>query len=117
MLCCYAQKYVHFIKLAADKMVVWGLWDDGWALASDDGGNQVFPLWPEPDYAELCAKNIWDGYQPEQISTDDLLEELIPQLRKDGIQCAIFYTPKHKGVITSTDQLIDDLNDELSKYE
>jgi len=56
------KRYSHFIKVAADRRMVWGLRAQGWALAKTEEGKQVFPVWPAREYAQLCANGCWDGY-------------------------------------------------------
>src|SRR4051812_31525339 len=58
-------RHTHFVKRVVDAELVWGLWKDGWALMADETGQQVFPLWPAREYAELCAVADWEGYLAE----------------------------------------------------
>ena len=110
------KRYEHFIKQVADKQVVWGLYQEGWALAQTSEGQQVFPLWPSEEYAALCARDNWEGYRPKSFSLDDLLDELLPRFVEDGTLPAIFFTPQKRGVTPSIEQLRADLEDELGKY-
>ena len=111
------KRYAHFIKVAADQGVVWGLYADGWALAGATDGGSVFPLWPAQEYAELCAESEWSGYHPRMISLDDLTGALLPKLRESDTKLGIFYTPTDKGVLPSIDQFDRDLKEELAKIE
>jgi len=110
------KRYMYSIKRIADQEEIWGLYNDGWALAADEGGNVVFPLWPAKEYAQLSAHENWNGYEPEPISLDDLINALLPRLMKDHIQPSIFYTPADKGIVLDASALIDDLNKELENY-
>lgn len=110
------QRYEHFIKVIADWEEVWGLYHDGWALASNDNEQQVFPLWPAKEYAQLCADKEWADYQPSSFSLDELIEELLPNLDMDNLLVGIFNTPDNLGVVTTSEQLLTDLNRELDKY-
>lgn len=111
-----SKRYEHFIKVVADCQEVWGLYDKGWALAATDAGETVFPLWPAQEYAALCAEKEWSGYAPEPFSLDDLLNELLPKLKQDGVLLGVFYTPSDKGVTPGIDQFMDDLSRELDRY-
>ena len=51
------KRFEHFIKVIVDWREVWGLYQDGWALAEADDGIIVFPLWPAKEYAQVCAVN------------------------------------------------------------
>ena len=111
-----SKRYQHFVKVVTDWEEVWGLYQDGWALASTDDGQKVFPLWPAKEYAQLCAEKEWRGYEPESFSLEDFMGELLPNLKDDGVLPGIFYTPSDKGVTPTVDQLLADLNEELKNY-
>lgn len=110
-------RYEHFIKRVADTQRVWGLFSDGWALARRDDGASVFPVWPSPEFAVLCASGDWAGFQAKDIPIADFLDELLPRLREEGVRPGIFYTPTGQGVLPEYERLIDDLQAELAKYE
>lgn len=109
-------RYEHFIKQVTDTEEVWGLYKDGWALAAQSDGNEIFPVWPAKEYASLCAKNEWEGFEPTEFSLEDFIEELLPKLREANIIPGIFYTPENTGVTPEIDQLIYDLQEESKKY-
>jgi hypothetical protein len=108
-------RYEYFIKKVSDWEKVWGLFSDGWALTEDDG-KVAFPLWPAKEFAALCSKDEWTGYEASSFSLDELLTELIPSLAKDNIHLSIFYTPDDFGVVVDTSKLLNDIARELDKY-
>jgi len=110
------KRYEHFVKVVADREKVWGLYLNGWALASTDDGTTVFPLWPEKEYAEICAHEEWNGYQPREISLDDFMSLLLPKLESERVLPSVFFTPASKGVTPSITELRDALQLELQKY-
>lgn len=110
------QRYRHFIKQVADSEVVWGLYKDGWALASTNDEEEVFPVWPDKEYAMMCAKQEWQNYEPSSITLEDFINELLPKLEKDSVRIAVFYTPNDNGVLVEADKLADDISEELEKY-
>jgi len=110
------KRFEHFIKAVADWQEVWGLYQDGWALAAADDGTTVFPLWPAKEYAQVCATNEWVGYEPRSISLSDFTEALLPGLKHDGVLPGIFFTPTSKGVTPSVDELKSALEAELQNY-
>jgi len=112
-----AGRYSHFIKVAADQRKVWGLWNDGWALASTSEGTQVFPIWPADVYAEKCALENWSQYQPREIELDHLLGKMLPDFNQTEILVGVFPTPQSQGVTLSLNQLEADLRQELSRIE
>ncbi|WP_020654358.1 DUF2750 domain-containing protein [Massilia niastensis] len=111
-----SDRYEYFVKRVADSQEVWGLYQDGWALAKTDDGTLVFPMWPASDYASLCAEFEWDGYDAQSFSVEELLDDLLPQLEQDRVLPGIFYTPGDKGITPTVAQLREDLAYELGKY-
>ena len=103
------KRYKYFMGKVADQEEVWGLYDDRWALARDNKGHDIFPLWPAAEYASLCALELWRNYKPKQIPLDDLLEKLLPKLKNDGILIGVFFTPNNKGVVVDRELLINTL--------
>ena len=106
----------HFIKTVADWEGAWGLYDDGWATSGTNDGVYAFSLWPAQRYAELCAASEWSGYSAEAIPLDDLMELLIPKLRKEGSFFEIFRTSSEQGAAVSPDELLALLDEELQQY-
>ena len=110
------ERYDHFIKQVADRDEVWGLYDDGWAMAESDTGEQLLPFWPAAEYASACALKDWASYEPRSMTVEEFYE-LLDRLEDDDVLPAIFYTPIDKGVVPSHDRLRDDLLAELENYE
>lgn len=109
-------RYEHFIKRAADFEQVWGLYKDGWAMASTNDGQQVFPVWPSKEFAALCATGDWAACEPKAISVYELIEDVVPTLEEEKTAIGIFPTPNDKGVVPALNQLLADLNAELQRY-
>lgn len=110
-------RYDHFVKQVIGWERVWGLYNDGWAMGSDDDGHPNFQLWPAREYAVLNAVGEWAGFEPSEIPLEDLINELLPKLRRDGVGLGVFRTPEGKSVMPSIDQLEDDLRNEMTRYE
>jgi hypothetical protein len=111
------QRYDHFIKKVVGWRKLWGLFDDGWAMSETSEGEPVFPLWPEREYAQLCATDIWSSYAPCEIELEEFLADLLPTLRQEGIHPGVFFVPDKGSIDIEIDQLEKDLRAELSKYE
>ena len=109
-------RYKYFVKQVVDSERAWGLWQGGWALAEDDDGNRTFPIWPHREYAESCSIEEWAGFEAEEIDLENLIEELLPQLEEDGMQIAVFPTPKGKGVTPKIGELLSSLTVEKEMY-
>jgi len=111
------KRYAHFIKVAADQRKVWGLYSDGWALAETTDGKRVFPFWPAKEYASLCARDDWSGYEPKEIDLDTLFQILFPKLKESNTLVGVFPTPTEKGITPELDQIKADLHNELARIE
>lgn len=111
------QRYQYFVKRVADTGQIWGLYKDGWALVNDDTGQQYVPLWPAPEYANLCANNQWASYEAEPIEIHQFINEYLDELEKNSVGLAIFYVPNDLGVTPTYQQLSEDLERELSRIE
>ncbi len=115
---CANDRYLYWIKRVADGNLVWSLWNDGgWALAANEEGNYMIPVWPHAMYAAICASDEWSGYEPKSISIDDWLQRWIPGIQRDKRMIAVFPTLDHKGIAVSPSRVADDLRTELQKYE
>jgi hypothetical protein len=109
------QRYAYFVKRVAETGVVWSLYRQGWALASKEDGTLVFPLWPDSEFAQVCADYEWTGYAPQSFSLQELMTELLPQLEQDGIVTGVFYTPGARDVMPTAGLLRADLDDEMGR--
>lgn len=112
------QRYAYFIKRVADWEQVWSLAaQHGWALAGDDDGHELVPVWPHERFAAVCAIDEWAGYEPRPIDLSTWLERWTPGLIRDRRLVAVFPTPGKKGICVDAAQLRDDLEQELSLIE
>jgi hypothetical protein len=92
-----SRRHAWFLQRVRESSEVWGLYAEGWALAYDDEGRDVLPLWPTAASAKLCATHLWEGFEPRRIPLPELLEELLPELAQEGIPVGIFFTPRGQG--------------------
>jgi hypothetical protein len=88
------RRYEYFAKRAASHGALWGLrGSGGWVVAEDDEGNQRFPVWPHPRFAEACAEGAWAGERPAPIDIDEWVEAWLPNLGRDGMRVAVSRRP------------------------
>ncbi len=111
------ERYDYFIRKVADFEQIWGLNDEGWALLGDNDGNRILPLWPEKEFAELCAVDQWKDHKAEVIELDNFIEKWVPGMTNDKTLINVFLTPNTKGTVISPDDLNSDLQEELEQYE
>jgi hypothetical protein len=110
------QRSDHFIRKVVGWRKLWGLYEDGWAMSETAAGEPVFPLWPEKEYAELCAQAEWAGYEAKEIDLDEFLTDLLPMLEERGVHPGVFYIPEQGSIDATVEQLRRDLQQELEKY-
>lgn len=108
-------RYEYFIKKIVDSEIVWGLYEDGWAVTEDDKGNKLFPIWPKKDFAEHCAMDEWANYLGESINLYEFIDEWLPRLKEDGLKPSVFFNNDDSAVL-EVDTVIRDLREELGKY-
>jgi hypothetical protein len=112
------ERYGLFLQIAADWEEVWGLYaEDGWVLSSVEQGQDIFPLWPHPAFAQACAHGDWEGTEPAPIALDELLEDLLGILEQDGIRIAVFLSPGGESVVVTPEELKRDLRAEMELGE
>lgn len=78
-------RYNYFIRKISDFEIVWGLFDNGWAvLQSVEPGVINVPFWPEKEFAQICATGIWHNYSPKEITLEDFVDKWLPGIIVDG---------------------------------
>lgn len=108
------KKYIHlppiskelFLKVTVLKSlmycgVLWGLYQQGWAIKSDQ--NEVFfPFWLNSVQASEYAKVHWPHYTPRQITPKDFEESLLPTLKRLNIKPALFNSSSRKFKLSTS---------------
>jgi hypothetical protein len=100
-----SRRHAWFLQRVREAGEVWGLYAEGWALAFDDDGRDVLPLWPTADSARLCATRLWEGFEPRSIPLTELMEQLLPELAQEGIPVGVFFTPTGEGWLVTAAEL------------
>ncbi|MFD1130772.1 DUF2750 domain-containing protein [Paenibacillus sp. PDC88] len=108
-------RYEYFIKKVVDFEEVWGLYEEGWAMTSDDDGSMMIPFWPKREFAEYCAFEEWSNYKAQSISLDEFINEWLPGIEEDQYKPSIFWNRNDSAVLT-VNVLLNDLDQELEKY-
>jgi len=110
------RRFEYFVKRVADDEVLFGLWQDGWASMSTSSKEDVFPVWPAKEYAELLATGDWQSYEARALTLDWFLRDWLPKLTTSKSRVAVFPVPDRGGVIVSASELASAINAELEKY-
>ncbi|MCS6849056.1 MAG: DUF2750 domain-containing protein [Anaerolineae bacterium] len=110
-----AQRYEYFVKKVADFEELWGLADErGWAVYRNEPGQELFPVWPHPQYAAKCAIDAFARCLPRRITLREWLESWLPQLLEEKRLVAVLPSPDNRAVFVTPDRLLADLVEELS---
>lgn len=102
------RRYLYFINEVATTKKVWTLYKDRWAIA-ETYDYQLFPLWPDKPFAEICAIKQWKHYRPMLFTLDIFLSEVMQMLDNSLLFPSIFDTPYDSGTVINTQLLKDDL--------
>jgi Protein of unknown function (DUF2750) len=112
------RRYEYFVKRVADRGTLWSLGSDtGWALTSDDDGNEIVPVWPHERFAQAYASQEWQEKRPRSLELAEWMDKWLPGMMRDHRLVAVFPTPEGKGVVVTPERLRDDLEEELSRIE
>lgn len=112
------ERFSYFVRKVTDFEEVWGLSDGTeWALLDDSNDNQLFPVWPEKDFAEICANGVWENYVPKSIPLEDFLSKLSPKLTSEEISYAVFLTTDNKGIVISPKELCEIIELEIEEED
>ena len=112
------ERYGYLLRWVADWELVWSLAeDDGWALAGDNEGHELVPVWPHERFATVCATGNWADQRPRSIEVSDWLGLWLPGLAREGKLIAAFPTPGSQGVVVTPERFGEDLRMEPASRE
>ena len=112
------QRYDYFIRQVADFEEVWTIAvDDGYIMFKDNEGDEIFPVWPHKELAELCCfeEHKAMGAFPESIEFGTFVNECIPDMIKGKVYFGVFYDKKRIGMAIDGNQLKEDLESEYDE--
>ncbi|MDB5550763.1 MAG: hypothetical protein JWL86_747 [Rhizobium sp.] len=111
------ERIEHTMKRIADMEELWGLYSDGWATsAADDDETEMFPIWPDPEYAAASAEDEWAGYEPRSIPLDTFLNVFLPNFEEEGTLVSIFRLPSGVSVPVTAAIFREIIEMELQDY-
>ena len=115
------ERYEYFIRYCADFETVWGLIvnEDNWIIVKDSRGNEIFPLQPHRDIAEVCLfeEHKERGAKPQSIDLYVFLEKTIVDMSKENIYFGIFINNLREGLMVEGSTVSIDFKDEISSIE
>lgn len=112
------ERYKYFIKKIADREFLFTLINEnGEYPTSFVDDNELFPLWSDKDYVELCKVNGWENYSIKEISLEDLGGDLINLIAQSNYLLNVFPVYDKTGFIVDLAEFTRDLSEELENYE
>jgi len=111
------ERYRYFLEQVAARQQAWGLsGKGGWAIAEDDNGEDLIPLWPRSEFAQAAASGLWESDKPRAIALDDLFGQWLPGMKADGRLATVFPVGEAHDLVLSASQLRGDLEAELERF-
>lgn len=111
------QRYEYFVRYCADFEQVWGLvaGENNWVIFKDADGDEIFPLWPHSELAEVCCfdEHRQIGAKPQSISLESFMKNCIPDMVSAGVSFGIFYDSCRKGLAVEGEALKIALEEEV----
>jgi hypothetical protein len=112
------ERYEYGIKMIAEYEELYGLRNaKGWVTAKDEEGEKRFVLWPHPGYAQMCAADEWEGATPAKITLDDWFGKWSQKLGDEEMGISFFPVPAGEAYEVTPDQFIEDLEQEMERFE
>ena len=94
---------------------VWALsTPEYWITFVDHEGDEIFPIWPHEEVAEVCAFEELkvEGYSIQAIDYDKFKEFCIPEMVGDNILFGVFSDLKREAFVVDGERLLGDLEEE-----
>ena len=110
-------RYNYFVRKTASFEEVWGLYDEGWAVITDEQGRRSFPFFAKREQAQARCVGRFEGYEPRRIGMAEFLGTWLPGMKRDGVLCGVFPDEEWRSVDVLPDRLRLDLEEELGGEE
>jgi hypothetical protein len=113
-----AAQYGYFVDRCVDTSQVWALVDgeDNWAAFGSEDEGVLLCVWPHPRFAEACAYGDWSAREPVAVDLDVFIEEVLPDLIREGTLVAVFPT-EDTAVPVEPERLIRDMAVEIGRRD
>ena len=109
-------QYGYFVQRCVENEQVWALIDgeDNWAAFGSEDEGVLLCVWPHPRFAEACAYGDWSGREAVPVDLDVFVEEVLPDLIREGILVAVFPT-EDTAVPVEPERLMKDMAVEIGR--
>lgn len=110
------KRYQHCIRRAVDQEELWGIYDSDWVKIKHRDGSDLFPIWPNKEYAQLYLQKNFPSTCVKAIDVYEFINTFLRELEEQNIAVSAFPTLESEGHMISHAEIIDDLNEELENY-
>ena len=109
-------QYGYFVDRCVGQGQVWALVDneDNWAAFGSESEGVLLCVWPHPRFAEACAYGDWSSREPVPVELDIFVEEVLPDLIREGTLVAVFPT-EDTAVPVEPERLMRDMAVEIGR--
>lgn len=112
------ERYAYFVEKTAAREEVWGLYDQGWAvLVAGEEGERSFPFFAKREQAQARCEGDFETYEPRRIGMAEFLGVWLPDMKRDGVFCAVFPDSQWRSASVPAERLSLDLERELGGEE
>jgi hypothetical protein len=111
------ERYEYSIREIVKLEKIWAVATaDSWVMIADESGDEVFPIWPHQEVAELCILEELKvtGYFIKPIELNSFLKYCIPDMEENDILFGVFYNEKKEALAITPDKLKTDLDEEYN---
>ncbi|BBM02389.1 DUF2750 domain-containing protein [Microbulbifer sp. GL-2] len=112
-------RYEYFLSVIGEEREVWILIDSQNCFlkihTDEDGGFEYLPVWPNSELAKAYAEGE-TGLTPKSIPLPQFLRKWLPGLKSDDIEIGVFPAADKSVWITGTEELENDLREELASF-
>ncbi|MBV8389168.1 MAG: DUF2750 domain-containing protein [Mucilaginibacter sp.] len=113
-----SDRYWYSIREIVKLELVWAIsTDDSWVTFVDKNGDEIFPIWPHKEIAEICVFEELkvENYFIKAIKFELFIKYCIPDMEEDNISFGMFYNKGREALVVNPQQLFTDLMDEYNK--
>ena len=111
-------RYWYSIREIVKLELVWAISnDDSWVMFVDKNQDEIFPIWPHKEVAEICVFEELKvkNYYIKPIKYNLFIKYCIPEMEEDHILFGMFYDEERKAIVVSPQQLKIDLLNEYNE--
>ncbi|MCL1478517.1 MAG: DUF2750 domain-containing protein [Marinobacter sp.] len=113
-----SKRFEHFIGKVADWQQMWSVKsDEGWLVPLAPENFEYFPLWPHFEYAQKITDENFPGHKAVEISLEELLDHWLPLFERDNVKVAVFPNSEWVFWCIEPQDLKEELQNEMAKYE